>query len=75
MSAVLLVQLREMPEFTKVLQFLNAKRPVVPIYRPAATIEAQTLQMERIKYQMAMQEGFDLLMAQLNGKPFNNGDN
>jgi hypothetical protein len=68
MSAALLVQLRESAEFQAVMKSMQDKRPVVAPYRPANTMEAQNLQLERIKHQMGMQEGFDLLMMHLLGK-------
>lgn len=75
MSALILIKLRELPEFGSIIEAIKTHRPIVPRYYPAATPEQQSVAMEKIKFEMARQEGFDHLVNLLEGKiKFSQGD-
>lgn len=60
----LLLKLNETPEFQVIMEELIKQRPIVPKWSP----DGGELLMERIKFEMARQDGFDLLKRLLTGK-------
>lgn len=68
MIDALLIKLRESQEFASIMQTMEKQRPIVPRYQPQQTKEAQEVLMEKIKFEMARQDGFDRLFSLLTGK-------
>lgn len=50
------------------MEELEKQRPVVPEYRPQETRDAEHALLERIKYETARQQGFDLFRLYLTGE-------
>lgn len=65
----LLANLRQLPEFRAVMDELRVKRPIVPVYRPAESIEDEEAYIRKFKHASAKREGFDLLWNALVGQP------
>ncbi len=63
----LLKALRESREFKIIMEGVKENRPIVPAYKPQKTIDETQNVIERIKYESARQEGFDLLYQTLTG--------
>lgn len=68
MIEAILMKLRESPEFASIMKSMEEQRPIVPRYVPQQTKEAQEVLMEKIKFEMARQDGFDRLFALLVGR-------
>lgn len=64
----LLKQLRQNLEFNQIMDKLWEERPVVPVYIPQDTMDKQNLLMERIKFDLGRQDGFDQLYRRLTGR-------
>ena len=60
--------LREYPEFQFAIDELKAKRPVIPKYSPASSFDDEQMLLNRIKYETARQDGFDLIFLCLTGE-------
>ena len=68
MSAAHLAKFRELPEFWVIIEAIKAHRPIVTNYFPKASMDAEQAQLQKIKYDMAKQEGFDVVVELLEGK-------
>ena len=58
---------RESREFKIIMEGVKENRPIIPSYKPQKTIDETQNVIERIKYETAKQEGFDLLYHTLTG--------
>lgn len=63
----LLAQLRQSPEFKIIMAEMVKSRPVIPRYAVQETVGDGTLLLEKIKFETARQDGFDLLFGKLAG--------
>ena len=68
MSIELLKLLRESNDFHVIMGEMWRSRPVIPVYTPQATQDLTSNLVERIKYQSAMRQGFDVLYTALAGQ-------
>jgi hypothetical protein len=63
-----LSELRENPLFQEAMKEVKKFRPVVPRYKPGMNTEENSSLIERIKYESAREEGFDLIYLILTGE-------
>ena len=63
-----LVEIKNDPKFKQVMKEFKELRPVVPKYKPQQSMESSAELYERIKYESARQDGFDLIFLYLTGE-------
>lgn len=68
MSASMLKQLQDSPEFQAVMEDILRLRPLVPKYFPDNSEVSEQVLLNRIKYQSGRLEGFDNLWTTLTGR-------